>query len=1728
MTAARDDDFMALPGMEADSTDAHHARERLSDDATPGSAITSSNTSPNASSKSALDALLDEYRARARSEREKGTLFEELTRQFLLHDARFAHQFKEIYLWSEWPERRTGDTGIDLVAIPVRDGEGPVAIQCKFYALGHRIQKADIDSFLSASGKEPFGRRIVVDTSGAPWGKNAQDAIEGQQIPVSRVTLADLRDSDIDWRTYSLGSTQAPKTRERKVPRDHQVRARSAVMAGFEEHDRGTMVMACGTGKTFTALTIAREFVEKEGGAARILFAVPSLALLKQTLDDWAAEADGAFTAWAVCSDTKVSSSARNDTAEESAVDLPIPATTDGQRLADSLNANNATEGLQVVFATYQSIEVIHHAQEIAGDDWRDFDLIICDEAHRTTGATLTGEDESAFTKIHSDEFIRRAKTLYMTATPRIFAENAKNRASEKDAILTSMDDQETYGPVFFRLGFGQAVKENLLTDYKVIILTVSEEEVSQHYQAIAEMGGELNLDTAAKLTGCWNALAKRKNRGSDVDYGEDRAPMRRAVAFCKNIKASKAVATQFPDLVNGPFGLSDLSNDDASDNLQVECRHVDGTMNAAVRAREMDWLTEGAGTDEIPVCRILTNARCLSEGVDVPTLDAVLFLSPRKSQVDVIQAVGRVMRRAEGKDFGYIILPVAVPAGMAPERALDDNKRFQVVWQVLKALRAHDERLDAAINSMELNGQGPENIIVEQVSLEKAKKQDDPLSGSAPDGDEAGAGSSGSGADGVSRGIQGQLTLLPSDWKESVFGRIVKKVGSSLYWEDWSKDIATVADRYIHLIDRLLEDPERQDAFQEFVNALRATLNPAVDNESAVEMLAQHILTAPLFDAMFPDHSFSKQNPVSRAMNTILEMLTDHSMIENERRDLDAFYRAMVERIEAVHTLAGKQEIMRTLYDRFFSQAFPRMSERLGIVFTPVEVVDFIIRSADDAMRTAFGQTLGDPGVAIIEPFAGTGTFVARLLQLGVIPPEALERKYKNEIFANEFVLLSYYIASINIEQVYHQVRAEQGGDEGYVEFPGMTLTDTFQLHEGDGTITEDFEGLAANNERARAEKDSAITVIVMNPPYSAGQNSANDNNQNLSYPRLDEQIERTYVRSSNAGLKNKVYDSYFRALRWASDRIRERGVIAFVSNNSFLDANSTDGVRLTLQDEFSQIFVYDLKGNARTSGERRRREGGNVFESGSRTGVAITVLVKDPTHSGTAEIFDAEAEDYATRQEKLNQISAYGSIGGISGADAFRSITPNLHGDWISSRDERFATFQEIGNKALKGKETTPAIFRQYSLGLVTARDAWCFNFNKGQLCSNINLHVSYLNEQMRLFSQNGGCSSVSDKEVLNFLSVDPRRGNIDRKNRSDIRRGIVTRQMGMVTRALYRPFTVEYVYFDPSRQLNNDTFQLPQIFPTEAHNNVAITVPSGPSAANFTPMMYALIPALTPNGGNQAFPLYTWEPLSPTSGSEPDLFADLATASESQADGAATASSLDFSRPIGDQIPVILDGYRRVDNVTAATLASYREHYGDSGITKEDIFFYVYALLHHPEYRERYEDDLKKMLPHIPRAAGFHTYASVGRELADLHVNYERVEPYPSVQEEASLHAPADPWERYRIGERKMRFPKLGRRDKDFTRLEYNDYVTLTGIPAEAQGYSISGRSPLEWIIDRYHVKTDKASGIVNDPNDFLREQGRPDAVVDLIKRLVTVSMRTQELLATLPKLEIPEGE
>ncbi|MDY5148448.1 type ISP restriction/modification enzyme [Actinotignum sanguinis] len=1334
----------------------------------------------------------------------------------------------------------------------------------------------------------------------------------------------------------------------------------------------------------------------------------------------------------------------------------------------------------------------------MAGNDWRDFDLIICDEAHRTTGVTLTGEDESYFTRVHNNDYLRADKRLYMTATPKIFNPKVKDAAKEKDAVLTSMDDAALFGPVFHRLGFGTAVSLGLLTDYKVVVLAIPEDQVTPIYQQGA-IYGELPLPETAKLVGCWNALAKRKSGFTDVQYGSDTTPMHRAVAFAKDIKTSKQIASEFPELVNKH--LRNLMNSEVSDDLGVQCRHVDGTMNAIERGEALDWLKTDVESEH-PVCRILTNARCLSEGVDVPTLDAVLFLNPRRSQVDVIQAVGRVMRKAEGKEFGYIILPVAVPAGTTPEDSLSDNQRYAVVWQVLQAIRAHDEDFEAKLNASQYNGTLPENIIVDYVDL-KPTAPADPFSGSAGGDDTEvidGGSGSGPGGESDSRQMQLELFLQASEWKDAVYSKIVKKVGDRLYWDDWSKDIGDIASRYINLIEQLLEDPINQDYFTSFVTALQKTLNPAVDGAQAVEMLAQHLITKPLFDAMFPSQEFTSQNPVSQAMQKILDRLATNKVFETEREPLAKFYEAMTQKIRAITTLDGKQEIMRTLYDKFFARAFPSMQDRLGIVFTPVPVVDYILRSADVALRRHLGKSLGDEGISIIEPFLGTGTFITRLLQSGLIKPDQLERKYLREIFANEIVLLSYYIASINIEEVYRQIRIEQGVGDEYVEFPGLSLTDTFQIHEEENRFDEvgDF---AANMERVERQKEAKIRVVVMNPPYSAGQKSANDNNQNLKYAFLDKQIESSYAARSTGTNKNSLYDSYYRALRWATDRIGPEGVIAFVSNSSFIDGNTADGVRLSLAEEFSDIYVYNLRGGIRGKmGEAAAREGGNVFDI--MTGVAVTVLVKTSDRVGPCKIHYAEIADYLARQEKLDILISQESIAGTD----FEVITPNNHGDWVNQRDEKYLTYQSIGDKKTKGKSDTPATFIQYSRGLETSRDSWCYNFSKTSVAENMQRMITNYNKQI-----DAGKTSKTANMDDSYVAW-------TRKLKRELDRRIEHTFDAFYIRAgVYRPFCTQSVYFNSA--MNEYVNQLPQIFPTPQQPNLGISIPAGPSAEYFMPIMYEMLPALTPNGGNQFFPLYTWEHVT-----DNDPQGSLLEMLESAGTPEEFSGTFDFSRSISEQVSRRSGDYRRRDNITDGTLNAYREHYKDAQIEKEDIFFYVYALLHHEDYRERYAADLKKMLPRIPKVTDFWSYSNIGRELADLHVNYEHLDAYPSIQEVEGMSPTIDDWTKYRVT--KLAWGKGPGGSKDMTCLIYNDYLKITGIPEEANTYKIGGRSPLEWMIDRYQVTTDKKTGIVNDPNDYCREIGDPAYIAKLVGKLVTVSMRTISLTRSLPEFIIEE--
>lgn len=1030
-----------------------------------------------------------------------GTAFEELMVQYLSTDPQWTEQFSRVWMWADWPGAKGDkrDTGIDLVAQD-RETGGFCAIQCKFYEPDHTLQKEDIDSFFTASGKGGFTRRMIISTTDK-WSVHAEAALEDQQIPVTRLGLSDIASSPVEWRLPSDGAPIELALREKKTPRKHQLAAIDDVFTGFAIHDRGKLIMACGTGKTFTALKIAERLQQEratsgQGDHSTVLFLVPSIALLSQTLREWSFEAEVPLRAFAVCSDAKASRlKAKGDDKDMATHDLALPATTDADRLIRQMATVESVAGLTCVFSTYQSISTIAEAQR---KGLPRFDLIVCDEAHRTTGVTLSNHDESAFVRVHDDDYLGADRRLYMTATPRIYNEDTKTEAKNADAAVASMDDQRKYGPEFHRLGFGKAVEQGLLTDYKVLILTVDEGVVAKTIQrGLAGGTSELNVDDAAKIIGCWNAMAKRTGTFADgKGFTEGETPMKRAVAFARSIADSKAIAARFNEVVD--------AYDDADDEvLRCEVDHVDGTFNTLERNRLLDWLKQDPGVNQ---ARILSNARCLSEGVDVPSLDAVLFLHPRNSVVDVVQSVGRVMRLAPGKNYGYIVLPVAVPAGISPEKALADNQRFKTVWQVLQALRAHDDRFNATVNQIDLNKNKPDN----KIGIGSIGPNDEVI------GDKDGSSAVDDNAaikDSEARGAQYvQDTLFSIEaWRELIYARIVDKVGERHYWEDWAKDIAQIAERHVTRIKAALTLPDKQAAFQHFVGELRATINPGVSDSDAIDMLAQHIVTKPVFDALFKGYGFAERNPVSRAMQRMLDVLDDQGL-DAETKTLQEFYDSVRVRAEGIDNHEGRQRVIVELYDKFFKAALPKTADALGIVYTPVEVVDFIVRSTEQALAKHLGRSLSDEGVHIIDPFVGTGTFPVRLIQSGLVKPDDLLRKYTTELHANEIVLLAYYIAAVNIEAAFHDLAA---GD--YQPFEGIVLTDTFQLSEGTAKL-DGMDVLEDNSERAQKQQQQNVTVIFGNPPYSVGQDSQNDDNQNLKYQDLDARIQRTYAALSTA----------------------------------------------------------------------------------------------------------------------------------------------------------------------------------------------------------------------------------------------------------------------------------------------------------------------------------------------------------------------------------------------------------------------------------------------------------------------------------------------------------------------------------------------------------------------------------------------------------------------------------
>lgn len=1607
--------------------------------------------------------ILEKYRNISFSERDKGERFERLMQAFMQTDPIYADKFEYVWMWNEFPGRKdfgSKDLGIDLVAL-THEGEY-WAVQCKCYQEKSIIDKKGVDSFLSTSSREffsssgqkvKFSHRLWISTTNH-WGLNASETIKNQSPPVSRLNLYELEQSSIDWEKLDKGLTGDLARTTKKSLYKHQQEALDQVHNHYKGHDRGKLIMACGTGKTFTSLRIAEKETNGEG---LVLFLVPSIALLGQTLREWSSDTTGGIHPICICSDSRITRkhTKYEDSVLTSVVDLALPASTDVEQINKQFEhlKHSKRTGITVVFSTYQSINVIAEAQaELIRRNKKSgygvFDLIICDEAHRTTGVALSPEDSSTFIKVHDNGFIKAAKRMYMTATPRLYTDDAKSKAAQADAILCSMDDPVIYGEEMYRIGFGEAVEHDLLTDYKVLILTLSDKDVAPHIQsALVNAESEISSDDASKLIGCVNALSKQVLGDEGLLKSTDPDPMKRAVAFCQNIKVSKRITKAFNATTDAY--LNAINARQRQKMVEVSSRHIDGTMSAPERDELLGWLkSTSADSGE---CRVLNNVRCLSEGVDVPSLDAVLFLSARNSQVDVVQSVGRVMRKAPGKKYGYIIIPVVIPSDVEPDKALNDNERFKVVWTVLNALRAHDERFNATVNKISLNKRKSSKIIVG--GIEGSKGQ--------------------GGTDRAWNDLQKQISLQFEELKSSVFAKLVQKVGDRVYWEKWAKDVAIIAERQIERITYLVgSDSRHQNEFDKFLSGLQKNINPSINQAQAVEMLSQHIITKPVFEALFEGYSFVKNNPVSIAMQGMMEILEDQTF-EKDSLALEKFYESVKKRAEGIDNAEGKQKIIVELYDKFFKTAFPKMVDQLGIVYTPVEVVDFIINSVNDVLKKEFKRSVTDENVHILDPFTGTGTFITRLLQSGLISKKDLLRKYTSEIHANEIVLLAYYIAAINIENAFHDIL----GEESFIPFDGICLTDTFQLGETDDSNKLFSDMFPQNSARVVEQKNAPVQVIIGNPPYSIGQKSANDNAQNQAYNKLDNRIAKTYASKTKVTNKNSLYDSYMKAFRWSTDRLdpKNGGIICYVSNGSWLDGNAQDGFRKVLEDEFSSIYVFNTRGNARTQGELRRKEAGNVFGGGSRTPIAITLLVKKPSAKPTkAKIYYHDIGDYLKREEKLAKLVDYSTI--QNSRLKLVKIRPNDSGDWISQRNEAFAAFIPIGEKK-KDSRTNTVFVPLYSNGLKTNRDAWVWNFSLKILGRNVAKTIEFFNSESDRFERN----NPNQLEVEEFIDNTPTKISWSRAFRNDIKGNKqYTYSPDSITIGMYRPFVKNQIYYN--RELINDMALVPKLFPNQSVQNLVICVSGIGGTKENSTMISKYIPDLNYlDAGTQCFPLYTFEESESKS---PNL----------------------FTNPKAK-------GLVRKDGITDFILKRAHDQYGRT-IGKEDIFYYVYGFLHSPEYCKAFSNDLKKTLPRIPLVddvRDFWKFSKAGRALADLHIEYETVPPYKGVE------VAGDSAKFFEVT--KMRFPK---KDEKHT-IIYNSKITITNIPDKAYQYIVNGKSAIEWIMERYQVTTHKASGIKNDPNDWANEVGNSRYILDLLLSVISVSVQTVDIVNGLPKVK-----
>jgi len=1826
---------------------------------------------------------LEALRALTPDKRGHGGAFEKLTAKFLTTAPQYRARFIAVQEWKEWTRGKTNgirnwpndrDIGIDLVGIQ-KDGT-LCAIQCKFFTES-QITKEMANSFIAASGDKKFAARMFVATGGLS--DNLEAALKTQRnMTVLRRDTFENPENGIDYAAFTPENPRLNRA-ARRQPRPYQEEAIFKTCAKFDaaakegkSDIRGRLIMACGTGKTFTSLKIA----EKQVGAGKLaLFLAPSLALVSQALREWCAQSELAITPFAVCSDSsagQTKAKAQADELEYTANELDFPATTDASELARQLQAAEETDpqNMRVIFGTYHSMAVIAEAQEKFAAP--EIELAICDEAHRTAGQSNSDSEDKAFARILDAGFIRARKRLFMTATPIVYAPASKKIADERDITLYSMDNEALYGPLCHSISFNDAVRLGCLCDYKLIILTVSAEETARELQSFldapgkdsrpalaaaaqkaldklapllaesaegaeiltvmrqtaaalaersetaaeaparfggifqklehfaarftgknAELKGDAlpkaaetalkdaiknlrlaledavrkaGLDDAAKMAGVYRALSK-----SGAGLAGEGAPMRSALAFAQVIDASAGkvssqdFAFDFP-IVADNLRRQALENGAPAAGLpEVACRHVDGSMPGNERDDALRWLRESAAAEgETPSgakreCRVLSNVRCLSEGVDVPALDAVIFLAGKNSQIEITQAVGRVMRVAKGKKLGYVILPVVIPPGADEAAFLNESTTWKATYGVVQALRSHDAGID---NSIARAAKGEMSGKIEIIDSRVLKPSSEAESSGLPRGGKTepakprkprGAGKTTIGAPEPIAEPPAQLNLSQELIRQTIFAKLAASCGTRLYWQEWAKKFADTANNLMTRMKTALANDSAEyaaarKAFAKLQTALQENISSAIDAEQTLKILAAQGIAQPVFSALFgaKEHDFPANNAVAKSLQTALDEMLN--FMAQERKTLNALYAEIESSIGANPSDAFRQSLIKDIYQNTIHAVYGADKAASTVVYTPIPAVDFILRSVAAALKAEFNASFDDDNITVLEPFAGTGSFITRLLSGRALPepaspglrsfrapspapqlsgnavrrgtrisgqlqtlgrrfisPAALPEFYQNRLWLNEINLLAYYAAIANIETTFHRETGQ------WQSFKNACLTDTFILNRAAPSLLDNF--LAANRETLKRQEKAAINIIIGNPPYGAALSR--------DYPDLDTRIKATYAAAANRANLNSLYDGYIRAFRWATDRIKGKGIIAFITGGGFLTSSAASGLRKHLAADFSTLYIFNLRGDIRSElgNKGKKTEGGNIFNV--QVGIAISILIKNPDAAAQGQIFYHDIGDCLPRGEERDPQPAT-KLGILAAGDIytlpFTRLTPDKHGDWLNHRDDSFQNFLPVESKSDK------SLFIAGSNGIKTNRDAWAVNYSKTTLADNMARMIAFYNT----------CAAdkriVKDEKSISWtrgLESACRAGKTAANSDAAGLDGYGFDATNIVP-CLYRPFTRSRLYY--SRRFNEMVYQMPQIFPNvggECAENLVIQINQNWSDNGSLAIITDIISEIHLNGDTQAFPLYIYEDVTALGeqGAAERLLKTSPAYSDSPESGVLITGA-------GRQL-------LRKSAVSPKALALFRKHYAPTGfaaaemIAAEDIFYYIYALLHAPAYREKYKNNLMKELPRIPRVktyAEFTAFAAAGRRLAELHLNFDDFGG-KTAQELAAAAAvelelpPQITAETFRV--EKMKFAS-GKGAWDKSEIRYNPFITLRNIPLKAYDYIINGKSAIEWVIDRWQMNPGKKNeaGIINDPNAFAAETGDPAYPLKLLLSVISLSLETQTIISACPKLNFEE--